>query len=138
MELQNRIEQRKAFNDLTGDQMSAKLVAARQHALALLDEEIQGLRQHALTLRPGEALDMPDTVTLIRGLVPPNTYEGQGIRHLWRTGSAVAHGYHWVNIGGGEFDEQSFNLSLYGTMLMVKEALELYRKRATNYLDGPS
>ena len=80
---------------------------------------------------------MPDTVSMIRDLVEPNTDVGQGIRHLWRTGSAVAHGFHWANFVGGEFDEQSFNMSLYGSMMMVKDALELYEKRATSHL-GPA
>lgn len=137
MELQNMIEQRKAINELTGDQMSAELVAARNQAVALLDEKIQNLEAHALTLCPGEKLDMPDAVSLIRDLVEPHSYVGQGIRHLWRTGSAVAHGYHWTNLGGGQFDEQSFNMSLYGSMMLVKDALELYEKRATNYLGSP-
>ncbi|GAB1811113.1 hypothetical protein MUNTM_01500 [Mycobacterium sp. MUNTM1] len=136
MEIKNLIEQRIAINELTGDQMSAELVAARDQSVALLKEKIQGLKEHALTLCPGEKLDMPDTVSLIRDLVDPDTYEGQGIRHLWRTGSAAAHGYHWANLGGGEFDEQAFNMSLYGTMLMVKEALELYVNRATNHIGG--
>ena len=134
MELQNMIEQRKAISDLTGDQMSAELTAGRDQAVALLNEKIQDLKVAALTLCPGENLEMPDTVSFIRDLVAPHSYEGQAIRHLWRTGSAIAHGYHWANLGGGAFDEQSFNTSLYGSMMMVKDALDLYEKRAANHL----
>ena len=52
MELQNIIEQRKAINELTGDQMSAELVAARERAVALLDENIQSLQARAANPLP--------------------------------------------------------------------------------------
>ncbi len=135
IELQNLIEQRTAIRELTGDQMSSDLVEGREMALALLDDAIQNLEDRALNLRPDDPLSKaPGTASLIQGLVEPHSYEGQGMRHLWREGSAVAHGYHWANMGGGVFDEPGFNRSLYGSMLMVKDALELYEKRATNYV----
>jgi hypothetical protein len=132
---QNLIEQQKAVSAMTGNQMSPDLVIARDKSVALLDQEIQALKGKASELRPGVELVKPDTASLLQGLVDENTYEGQGIRHLWRTGSAAAHGFHWANLGGGQFDEASFNMSLYASMMLVNDALKLYTNRATNHLN---
>ncbi len=86
----------------------------------------------------GPVLTEPlNMVEILQCLVDEHSYEGQGIRHLWRTGSAAAHGYHWGAMHAGsasEFDEPGFNMSLYGSLMMVKDALELYENRATNHL----
>ncbi|MGP4058362.1 hypothetical protein ACTWP6_26665 [Mycobacterium sp. 4D054] len=138
LEIQNQIEQRKAISGLTGDHMSADLVEGRNQAVALINDHIAALRVRGAALSPdGEIKQMPDTASLLQGLVDEHSLEGQGIRHLWRTGSATAHGFHWAaKISGqpGNFDEVWFNTSLYGSMLLIKDAIELYEKRATNWI----
>jgi hypothetical protein len=108
-------------------------------ATEAINEHIETLKQRVDALRPGAVLNKPpDTVAIIQGLVDEHTFEGQAFRHLWRTGSAAAHGYHWPVMmqasDPGEFDEQSFNMSLYASMMMVKETVELYEIRALNHL----
>lgn len=137
LEIQNQIELKKAFGGFDGEFMTDDLVAGREKAIAQMDEKIDWLRQVAAELRPNEPLKkLPDTASMIDGLVNKSSLEGQGIRHLWRTGSATAHGYHW-NVQLSEnpevFDEAWFNTSLYGSMMLVKDSLELYDKRATNW-----
>lgn len=70
-------------------------------------------------------------------MVGNDTWFGTAISQLWRTGSASAHGYHWTEVflgSPGEFDEVSFNMALYGAMLMLNEAIILYTNRATNHV----
>lgn len=138
IEIQNQTEQRKAIDALSGDHMSPELVAGRIQAIEVINDHIQELKDRAAELRPTDELKkLPDTASIIRGLVDEHSDEGQAVRHLWRTGSATAHGYHWsTQLTGepGQFDEQWFNTSLYGSMLLVNDALELYEIRATNHV----
>jgi hypothetical protein len=135
IEFENLTQQRIATNALTGNQMSSDLVDARDALIALLDNEIHELEGRASAVRPRANLSRPDdTASIIRTLVDEHTDEGQAIRHLWRTGSAAAHGFHWANLGSGKFDETWFNTSLYASMMMVQETLELYGDRAASHL----
>jgi hypothetical protein len=133
LELDNLTHQRRAINELLEGSMSGELRDSGNRAVAQLDRQIDELRKGAQRLCPGGNLSVPDTVSLIKALVEPNTDLGSGVRHLWRTGSAAAHGLHWANLEAGEFDEQSFNMSLYASMMMVRSALELFEKRAANH-----
>jgi hypothetical protein len=111
----------------------------RQKAVAALDAEEATLDARALALALGAAkLTAPkDTVSMLRDLVDMNTWQGSAITQLWRTGSAAAHGYHWLDMyrtNPGEFDEHSFNLALYGGFLFLKQGLELYENRAQRHI----
>jgi hypothetical protein len=115
--------------------MSEELVKKRDDAVAILKDKIQGLKDSATTIRPDTSLtEPPDTASLLQTLVDVHTFEGQGVRHLRRTGSPAAHGYYWSRIQNPNpqvRNEEEFNTSLYGTMMLVKGALELYQARAT-------
>ena len=58
MEIQNLIERRKAIKELTGDQMSAELVAVREQAVDLLKDEIE-LKDRAQPLAPTRVWPCP-------------------------------------------------------------------------------
>ena len=138
IDLENMIEMRKAVNALTGDHMSEDYVQGRAETVEFIDDKIQDLKDSANALCPGTSLSTPpDMASILLKLVDVNTYEGQGVRHLWRTGSAAAHGLYWpkiTNPNPQEWDEEGFHTSLYGTMMLVKGALDLYETRATCYV----
>ena len=75
----------------------------------------------------------PNMVEMLSDQVDENTWFGSGYMHLWGSGSAGAHGYHWPDLfhaQPGRFDAEAFNPALYGGYLALKDAVELYEKRA--------
>lgn len=132
---QNLDEQRKAVKGLGGAHIEAPLEQARQVHIAAMNAEEKTLQARALALGAG-SLNVPlDTVSMLRGMVEADTYEGTAITQMWRTGSAAAHGYYWTDEhrhDPGHFDEQSFNLALYGAMFFINEAMKLYTWRAAS------
>jgi hypothetical protein len=76
-------------------------------------------------------------MSMLRDQVDLSTWDGSAIVGLWRTGSAAAHGYPWPDFfktAPGEFDEATLNLSLYGALILLEHAVELYEKRARRHL----
>lgn len=131
---QNLDEQRKAVNGFVGTHLDPATEQSRQQAVAALDAQIASLKTKALTLGAAKLTAPQDTVSMLRELVNSNSWDGMAIMHLWRSGSAAAHGYHWIDVQrskpAGTFDERSFNMALYGTFLSVTAATALYDKRA--------
>jgi hypothetical protein len=127
-------EQRKAVNGLGGTHLEAATEQARQKTIVALDAEVASLEGHALALGATKLTAPKDTVSMLRDLVNVNSWDGSAIMNQWRTGSAAAHGYHWVDtyrMNPGVFDEMSFNGALYGAFLSVTATTTLYEKRAS-------
>ncbi|CAN7304351.1 hypothetical protein [Mycolicibacterium frederiksbergense] len=130
---QNVDEQRKAMNAISGTHLDAATEAAQLKAVAALDAELASLEGHALALGAAKLTFPKDTISMLRELVDANSWDGSAILTQWRTGSAAAHGYHWIDIhrpNPGVFDEMTFNGALYGTFLSVTAATTLYEKRS--------
>jgi hypothetical protein len=131
---QNVDEQRKAVNGLAGTHLEPATEQARQKAIAALDAEVTSLEAHALAVGAAKLTTPKDTVSMLRDLVDVNSWDGSAIMNQWRTGSAAAHGYHWIDTyrtNPGVFDELSFNGALYGTFLSVTAATKVYDVRAS-------
>lgn len=129
----NAEEQRKAINGFAdGPKDDPQLEQSRLKAAADMATEMSALETQINALGSSN-LKPPGTVDMLRDLVDMNTWDGMGIANLWRTGSAAAHGYHWTDTtrsNPGEFDEESFNLALFGVTLMLWRAFNLYNQRA--------
>jgi hypothetical protein len=131
---QNVDEQRKSVNGFAGTHLEAPTEQARQNAITALDAQIASLEANALALGAAKLTMPKDTVSMLRELVNANSWDGSAILNMWRTGSASAHGYHWIDTyraNAGAFDETSFNMALYGTFLSVTAATTLYEKRGS-------
>jgi hypothetical protein len=131
---QNVDEQRKSVNGLAGTHLEPATEQARQRAIAALDSEVVSLEAHALALGAAKLTMPKDTVSMLRELVDANSWDGSAVLNQWRTGSAAAHGYHWIDTyrtNPGVFDEVSFNVALYSAFLSVTAATTLYEKRVS-------
>lgn len=130
---QNLDEQQKAVNELEGTHLDDDDQDGRQKALDAMEAEKVALDAQAKALGAAGLSNPLDTVSMLRSQVDPNCWYGVGIRQLWRSGSAAAHGYSWRDMHRdqpGVFDEESFNMALYGGFLHLQEALKLYDQRA--------
>lgn len=130
---QNLDEQRKAVRASGGTHLDDDQEQARQTAIASMDAYEVKLDARAKALGATGVKEPLNMVDMLSTQVDVNTWFGSGIRHLWRSGSATAHGYHWPDLfrtQPGVFDAESFNTALYGAWLQLQEALKLYEKRA--------
>jgi hypothetical protein len=133
---QNVDEQRKATEAMGGTHLDAAMEQSRQKAIAALNAEVTSLEGHAGKLGAAKLPKPKDTVSMLQELVDANSWDGSAILTQWRTGSAAAHGYHWIDAqraNPGVFDELSFNGALYGAFLSVTAATTLFEKRASGH-----
>lgn len=134
---QNEDQLRKMVKALNGTHIEDGLRQQRQEIIDAWPKVEAGLQAEAKAL--GEiALKLPLQITqMLDEQMDLNTWDGEGIANLWRTGSAAAHGFYWndaYRTNGDEFDEAGFDTSLQGAYLVLAHALDLYKLRATCYL----
>lgn len=132
IEYQNLDEQRKALRAF-GAHVDDDQERARLNEIAGMDAEEVTLAARATALGADGLNKPPDMVTMLREQVDLSREFGPWFEHLWRTGSAAAHGYHWPDLfraDPGAFDEEMFNPALYAAVLQLQEALRLYDMRA--------
>jgi hypothetical protein len=103
-------------------------------SLAIIEIERQALEKRALELGAKGLTKPPKTTKMLKDLVDLTTPEGTGMVHLWRTGSASAHGFHWADEmrdNPAAFDHKWFHPAIQGTFLMINRAMTLRHQRAT-------
>lgn len=130
---QNLDEQRKAVRVSGGTHLDADQEQARLKAIDSMDAEEASLATRATALGAAKLENPPNMVEMLKLQEDGNTWLGSGVMHLWRSGSATAHGYHWPDLfraAPGWFDEEAYNSALYGGFLKLQEALKLYDQRA--------
>lgn len=95
-------------------------------SLANIEIERQALAKRALELG-AKGLTKPTLTTqMLKDMVDLTTPEGTGMVHLWRTGSAPAHGHYWADEmrdNPAAFDHKWFQPAIQGTMLMINDAM---------------
>jgi hypothetical protein len=131
---QNLDEQRKALRGQQSTEISGALEQQRVQLIGSMDGEETKLETRAVALGATQLTFPLDTVSMLKGMVDVNTWEGLATTQMWRTGSASAHGYFWTDQqrdDANHFDEMSFNGALYGATLFISEAMKIYDKRAT-------
>jgi hypothetical protein len=131
---QNLDEQRKALRGQESAEISGPLEQQRVQLIGSMDAEEATLEARTVALGAAQLTFPLDTVSLLKGMVDVNTWEGLAVTQMWRTGSAAAHGYFWTDQqrnDANRFDEMSFNGALYGATLFVSEAMKLYDQRST-------
>jgi hypothetical protein len=131
---ENLLEQRKAMNGLAGKHIRGEREQARKQIIAATDADIKVVTDRASALGANTLDGKFDTVSMLRGMVKANSFEGTAILQLWRTGSATAHGYFWADQlrdNPGQFDHVWFHSALYGATMFVNDAMKLYHQWAT-------
>ncbi|TFV59401.1 hypothetical protein E4P42_08280 [Mycobacterium sp. PS03-16] len=130
---ENLEEQRKAMTDFADTHLNDDEDKALAESLVITELERQALNKRALEL--GAKLTTPTSTTqMMKDLVNLTTPGGTGMVHLWRTGSASAHGHYWADDmrdNPAAFDHKWFQPAIQGTVLTINDALILRRKRAT-------
>lgn len=114
-----------------------ELREGKKATLAELDKQIELIEKVASAVDVGELGGFNSTRVIdaaVKIVDPTDTGLWMAIEHLWRSGSAAAHGYPWMLSHAkdpGAFDVDQFDLALHGSWLMLTHAIELYEKRAT-------
>lgn len=129
----NLDEQRKAFNTLSTKPANAQLEQQRQQIVFAFAGEITALEARATALGAAKLNPPPDILSILQKMVAVNTADGLAILQLWRMGSAAAHGYFWLDTQRPNphlFDEEGFDMALYGATRFVIEAMHRYEQRA--------
>ena len=129
----NLDEQRKAFNTLSSKPANAQLEQQRQQIVSEFGSQMTALEARATALGAAKLNPPPDTVSMLQKMVAVNTTDGLAVLQLWRMGSAAAHGYFWLDTQRPNphlFDEDGFDMALYGATRFVTEAMHLYERRA--------
>lgn len=131
---ENLLEQRKAMTDFADTHLSDDQDEALADSLAVIDIERKALGQRALELGAPRLTKPPPTTDMLKEMVDLTTPEGTGMVHLWRTGSASAHGHYWADDmrdNPAAFEYKWFQPAIQGTFLMINKAMTLRYQRAT-------
>lgn len=129
----NLDEQRKAFNTLSSKPSSKELEQQRQEIVSTFLNEMTALEAQATVLGAAKLNPPPDILSMLQNMVAVDTADGFAVLQLWRMGSAAAHGYFWLDTQRPNphlFDEDGFDMALYGATRFVAEAMYLYEQRA--------
>lgn len=92
-------------------------------------EELRRARDELKLKDPAAAAMKLDTAEQIREQVGADDHYGAGVAYLWNTGSAAAHGYHWISSARSNpqmFDQEWFEAAVYAAWLRLNEAFEMF------------
>lgn len=131
---ENLVEQRNAMTDFADTHLNDDQDTMLADSLAVIEIERQALAERALELGAKGLTKPTSTTQMLKDLVDLSTPEGTGMVHLWRTGSASAHGHYWADEmreNPAAFDHKWFQPAIQGTFLMVNNAMTMRHKRAT-------
>lgn len=132
---ENLREQQTAMTDFADTHLTDDQDDTLTESLGTIEVERQALEKRALELG-AKRLSKPDSTTqMLKDLVDLSTPEGTGMVHLWRTGSASAHGHYWADDmrdNPAAFDHKWFQPAIQGTFLMINRAMTLRHQRTTN------
>jgi len=107
-----------------------------------LEAEREKIRALADVLPHGELGRINDTklikevVESILGRGDADPFLTMGIRTLWRTGSAAAHGYPWRLLWSSDprrIDYDQLHMAMHGAALLTTEALDLFNQRNSKH-----
>ena len=101
-------------------------------SLAYIGLELQALTKRATELGAQRLSKPPPITQMLKDMVDLATPEGTGMVHLWRTGSASAHGHYWADDmrdTPAAFNHEWFQPAIQGAMLMISKAMTLRQER---------
>ncbi len=114
-----------------------KQIEGKQATLDALGKQLELIEKTASDAGLDALADFNSTAAIqaaVKIVDPTDEWFGLAIEHLWRSGSAAAHGYSWRLSHQKDpqvFDIDQFDMALQGSWLMVSHAIELYEQRAT-------
>lgn len=132
---ENLEEQRKAMTDFSDTRLTDDQDATLADSLAVIELQRKALETRALELGAKGLTKPTPTTQMLKDMVDLTTPEGTGMVHLWRTGSASAHGHYWADDmrdNPAAFDHKWFQPAIQGAALMMNDAMNLRHKRATS------
>jgi hypothetical protein len=132
---ENLEEQRKAMTDFSDTHLTDDQDATLADSVAVIELERKALETRALELGAKGLTKPTPTTQMLKDMVDLTTPEGTGMVHLWRTGSASAHGHYWADDmrdNPAAFDHKWFQPAIQGAALMINDAMKLRHKRATS------
>ncbi|ORL11053.1 hypothetical protein A6I84_03495 [Prescottella equi] len=131
------IEHRKAIKAFDLKAPTEKQIEGKQATLDALGKQLELIEKTASDAGLDALADFNSTAAIqaaVKIVDPTDEWFGLAIEHLWRSGSAAAHGYSWRLSHQKDpqvFDIDQFDMALQGSWLMVSHAIELYEQRAT-------
>lgn len=130
---ENLDEQLTAITDFSDIPFTVDQDATMAESLAIIEMERQVLETRALELGATKLSRPKSTTKMLKDMVDLTTPEGTGLVHLWRTGSASAHGHYWADDlrdNPAAFNHEWFPTAIQGTVLMINDAMHLHHKRS--------
>jgi len=131
---ENLEEQRVALTDFSDIPVADDQGETLAESLEIIAMERRELESRALELGVNKLSRPLSTTKMLKSLVDLTTPDGTGMMHLWRTGSASAHGHYWADDlrdNPATFNHEWFPPVIQGTCLMISRAMKLHHKRAT-------